>query len=251
METRAETRSSALCRRAAAVLLLAYPAASLYETGVAFALSRIADLLPLTILFLLAGAGLWRGWRWARGMAMALGTLGGGVACVVMLHAIGSHGPGYLAPLQWLEAASVAAASLASVFLLLREGGRRSAGTGMPLGVAALGVEVLLLCLGAVFGLNAYGASWFSAALSLSQLPGFMLLHGMAFCCGLTMDLVRTDVMDTHWGGLTLIGIPLLALANTVGLLPFVAAARALRRRFQRRRGETAGAAVPAPEGVA
>jgi hypothetical protein len=110
----------------------------------------------------------------------------------------------------------------------------------MPLGVAALGVEVLLLCLGAVFGFNGYGASWFSAALNLSQFPGFVLLHGMAFCCGLTMNVVRTDVVHTHWGGLTLLGIPLIALANTVGLLPFVLAARKLRNRFGRRSGKAA-----------
>ena len=67
-----------------------------------------------------------------------------------------------------------------------------------------------------------------------TQLPDALMRTAMGYCCGISPDLVITDFDTGPWGAITLAGIPILAIAKTAGLIPFVLLARRIRRRLAR-----------------
>jgi hypothetical protein len=76
-------------------------------------------------------------------------------------------------------------------------------------------VECGIMLLIAHFGLGGFQQSRIQLALLLTQFPSAWLLGWMGWCCGIEGGLVFTDVLDHHWGGLTMIGIPILLVVNS------------------------------------
>ena len=230
--------------RAAALLLLVYPAVqAFFDAGQEFV--YVFEALPLTLMFLAASAGLWFGFRWARGVSLALATLTGGVLAIFLSDSLGASEARFLTPAEPVLMAVSALAGAGAAFLLLA-GDRARTDPGARYGrrrahpaVTAFGIETALMLGIAVFGLGGMTRYWYQDLLSLTQLPGVTLLRWMGFCCGYSSSVVLSDFVDVHWGGLTLVGIPILGLANTIGLLPFVLLWRTLRERFARRTAET------------
>jgi hypothetical protein len=83
----------------------------------------------------------------------------------------------------------------------------------------AFAVEVALMISIAIWGLGGWQAEWYQDALAATQSPGIALLTDMGLCCGYYNSLVISDVWGPHWNGLTQVGIPILVVANTAGLL--------------------------------
>ncbi|HEY7768355.1 hypothetical protein [Longimicrobium sp.] len=83
----------------------------------------------------------------------------------------------------------------------------------------AFAVEVVLMTSIAIWGFGGWQAEWYRDVLAATQAPGIALLTDMGLCCGYFNSLVISDVWGPHWNGLTRVGIPILVVANTVGLL--------------------------------
>lgn len=83
----------------------------------------------------------------------------------------------------------------------------------------AFAVEVALMISIAIWGFGGWQSEWYQDVLAMTQSPGIALLTDMGLCCGYFNSLVISDVMGPHWSGLTQVGIPILVVANTAGLL--------------------------------
>ena len=94
----------------------------------------------------------------------------------------------------------------------------------------AIQVELLLALLIAVFGFGSFGfeSAWYHEVLPATQLPGTLLLSELGLCCGYANGLVIADEIGNRYGGLTLIGVPLLAAANVIALSLLFACLRTL-----------------------
>jgi hypothetical protein len=123
-------------------------------------------------------------------------------------------------------------AGAAALALLLRAAprtGRRA----VPAVVPAFGIEVLILGVTGVLNLHVL-----ADLTEATQLPGTMILYAMDFSYG--PNRVLTDYEVGPWGLLTTTGIPIMAVANTIALIPLVLLARSIRQRISRR-------AIPRP----
>jgi hypothetical protein len=83
----------------------------------------------------------------------------------------------------------------------------------------AFAVEGALMISIAIWGFGGWQSEWYQDVLAAMQSPGIAILTDMGLCCGYYNGLVITDVWGPHWGGLTQVGIPILVVANTAGLL--------------------------------
>lgn len=223
--------SRAFAWRAAAVLLLAYtvPLVDLALVPIRFGswMSAWWNGLWLVALYLAAAAGLWMDRRWAPRMAVVLAALPAAVTPLVLL---ASRAPNPLRAYQ--ESVVVAGACALALALLLGQAARtprEPARRGVPPLITAFGIEVALVAVFALLGDRAVGSVFWP-----TQFPGAMLLTAMNFCCGAGPDIVITDGPTHGWGGLTRAGIPILAIANTVGWLPMALLAGFVRRRLGR-----------------
>jgi hypothetical protein len=227
--------------RAAAVLLALGPAWNLVVIGTRLAQDGwdpwLASPFWLNLAAIAVFCGLCTGRRWARAAGAALGLLFAGVQALVAVEMLGwivAEG----GPLEYALQPTILAVVAAVALVRLIRGWRREPGFRESMGVplAAFGVQSGLMLLVAVFGLGVMDAPWYQDLLMQSQSPGRILLTAMGYCCGLNSGIVFSDGIDAHWGGLTKIGIPILAVANTVGLLPLVFFARRLLRALSARR---------------
>jgi hypothetical protein len=227
--------------RLPALLLLVYP--TVLVADVVIDLLRfggvpvLADRLVLSGVFLATAIGVWHGTRWAHALALVLGPA---TAVILVLATAGAIHPEdfrawpaeHLARLV-LVPASVAIALTAAAIMLRRSGRITAMDDGSPRGVvqkaalAAFGIELVLMLAIVVLGVGRLDERWYQMALMVTQLPGVILLTAMRLCCGVANELVLTDAMDPHWGGLTAIGIPILTVANALGLLPLTLLAAA------------------------
>ena len=97
-------------------------------------------------------------------------------------------------------------------------------------------VEAALMISIAIWGFGGWWQSeWYQDVLAMTQSPGVALLTDMGLCCGYFNGLVITDVMGPHWNGLTQVGIPILVVANTAGLLVLARVIQSGARRTGRR----------------
>lgn len=227
-------------------LLLAYPAGVLFRAtpvivdhgGAALNLERF--LVPCLVAML--AAAVWWNERMTAGPAIIVGTVIGTIEVIgnaVVIPeaiAIARNRPyaGDTAGL-YLYLADSAVGLLAGICALA--GARLLAiqyGTtpGLrPIRRAALAMAALegvLMLLIVIFGLGSFTQSWLQFVLLFSQLPAVMLLSAMRWCCGVGGGLVLTDSLHPHWGGLTLIGIPILLITNTGVLVLTIVGMRAV-----------------------
>jgi hypothetical protein len=224
--------------RIAALLLLPYAAwRATFLTGGAIS-NGVDEWLVEPILLVaaiaVASVGAWQGRRWARGWGVGLGFLVGGE--LFLISAVDVLWPSaYGGRINALPPLILASASAAAAIRLVR-GWTREDGFRDATGVAAASIAMagaLMLAI-VVFGLGGLRSLWYQEALAATQAPAAILLRGMGYCCGYDNEVVISDKIDDHWGGITRIGIPMLLVANAVGLIPFVLLARSIRRRISR-----------------
>jgi len=77
------------------------------------------------------------------------------------------------------------------------------------------GASILVALLG--FG-GPFNGRWYQNLLPLTQLPGVFILDRWGLCCGYRNGLVISDDLSGRWSGLQPRGMPILFVANVVGL---------------------------------
>lgn len=235
--------------RLAAGLLLVYPALMLaYGARWAIEERDISYLGEhrLLVLFLIAvSVYLWRGRRWAYTSALICSAVL--TAILVLYEAVVWRLYGNEMWEGWSRIDQVLhfipfATMLAAFVLLVRAqdfGGARRRALGLL--AVALATELVLMALIARFGVGGFFGEkpWYQDALSLSQLPGEIILTQMGMCCGYENHTIISDYFDLHWGGITQEGIPVLVAANALGLVPLLSLVRAALVRRSGARGAT------------
>lgn len=247
--------------RLPALVLLGYPVWKLggdvyYSIGWGETYPLLEGPLSLILATLIAIA-LLRGWRWGYPAALVFSA----AITAVMLTVYASvwildgdppwRGDTPMAFAYQVSGPLIAGAAFA---LLLRR--RRISGvypdarlrSVMRLSGVAFAVEVVLMTSIAIWGFGGWQSEWYQDVLAMTQSPGIALLTDMGLCCGYYNGLVITDVWGPHWNGLTQVGIPILVVANTPGLLVL----GRLIRSGVRRIGRAAGAdrSTPTPLNV-
>jgi hypothetical protein len=193
------------------------------------------DGLWLAVLYAVAAAGLWFGREWARRMSMALALL---PAAVIPMVVLALRAPHRVFESRWELV--MAGGGIAALVLLRAAGppdGIRPERRHVPAALTAFGIEVAIL---AVTGVA--GDPLAEPVLNVTQLPGAWIVHAMGYCCG--WGVVITDYAVSRWGTIMPAGLPILAVANTVGILPLVVLARRIRRPTGRRGAEAPAVAV-------
>jgi hypothetical protein len=240
--------------RPAAVLLLVYPALMLsYSVRWAVEerdLSYLGEHRLLVPFLIAVGVYLWRGRPWAYTAALICSAA---LAAILVLYEAvvwrlygEEMWEGWSRIDQVLHFIPVAALAAAFVLLVRAQDFGSARRRALGLVAAALAVEVVLMALIARFGVGGFFGEkpWYQDALSFSQIPGEIILSQMGMCCGYENHTIISDAFDSHWGGITLSGIPVLVTANALGLVPLLALVRyVLLRGFRARAGVPVAAA--------
>lgn len=245
--------------RIAAALLLAYPTLMLVGKAVFIFHNGWSVYylhgLPLVLFVAAVGVSLWRGRRWAYSTALFCTA---GLALLLVLYKVamafvwGSQASEGMTIFLWVLAFLPEASAAIAFALLVRDGTFAwDRSRALTLMAAALAAEAALMGLIAWLGVGGMGGphSWYQLALGLSQAPGEVLLTQMGMCCGYENETIISDVIDPHWGGITRNGIPVLVVANALGLAAVFAAARALLLRVRQHRRPSRDTAASAVSG--
>lgn len=229
--------------RIASGLLLVYPAVSVFGSVRAAVVNEwpgyLMDGLLLAIYVVVVSLYLWRGRRWAYTSALICSA---GLAITMVLYELviaslwGREAWEEWSPSDYAFHYLPFVVLIAVSALLVRHeafaGARRRA---LTLVGVALAAELVLIALITRYGIGSLfaGQALHQVALDVSQLPGSALLVQMGMCCGYENHTIISDALDPHWGGITMQGLPVLIVANTLGLVPLVVMARSLRKRLR------------------
>lgn len=239
--------------RLGAGLLLVYPAMKLaYSARWAIEdrdISYLGEHLLLVLFLAAVGVQLWRGRRWACTAALVCSAVLTAILVLYETVVWWLYGDvmweGWSRIDQVLHVLPFAALPAAFVLLVRARDFGAARGRALGLTAAALAMEMVLMALIARFGVGGFlgGNPWYQDALSFSQAPGQIILTQMGMCCGYENHTIISDAFDSHWGGITRHGIPVLVAANALGLVPLVSLIRA---RLVRRSGARGAAPVVA-----
>lgn len=253
--------------RSPALILLCYPVWELAGNAY-YAVSwsepyRLLNGLIRIVLGTLLGIALLRGWRWGYSAALVFNA----AITAVMLTVYASvwildGDPPWRGdtPMAFAYQVSGPLIAGAAFILLLRR--RRISGVypdarlrslAKRTGVA-FAVEVALMISIAIWGFGGWQSEWYQDVLAMTQSPGIAVLMDMGLCCGYDNGLVISDWVSPHWSGLTQVGIPILVVANTAGLLVLArliqAGARLARRAAGARRSAAPASLNVTPAGA-
>jgi hypothetical protein len=248
--------------RLPALVLLCYPvwklAGNAYYANLYSHSYPLRDGLIRILLATLIVIALLRGWKWGYPAALVFSA----AIAAVMLTVFASVWilDGYSpwrgdTPLAFAYGVSSPLINASAFVLLLRR--RRISGVYSDARLRSLArrtgvafaVEVALMISIAIWGFGGWQSEWYQDALAATQTPGIALLTDMGLCCGYFNSLVISDVWAPHWNGLRRVGIPILVVANTAGLLVLArliqAGARLARRAAGAGSSNVAAAGVP------
>jgi hypothetical protein len=109
-----------------------------------------------------------------------------------------------------------------------------------------VGVESALMLVLLIVGLRSLDVNFLQMALLLSQLCGVNILSAIGLCCGIGGGIVLMDYSVGHLGPLTVVGVPLLFLANVLGLYLLIVAVVTFRESLRAHRRHAGNSAAVA-----
>jgi hypothetical protein len=188
----------------------------------------LLDGLIRMVLATLIVVALRRGWKWGFPAALVFSAAIAAVMLTVYASVwILDGDPPWRGDTPMAFAYQVSGTLIAGATFMLLLGRRRISGVYPDPRVRSLArrtgvafaAEVALMISIAIWGFGGWQSEWYQDVLAATQSPGIALLTDMGLCCGYDNGLVISDWVGPHWNGLTPAGIPILVVANTVGLL--------------------------------